>query len=230
MTKVRRLASAFTYSTPYTTDADTGLATIHAYSEQAAERKRRFLHDASQLLLAVGRELRGYGFTASKVRTNEAGIAVSGEVYGHYGQEWGAREIFLTVDTTCLNIVAPKPAPGEPLVSAFGMTCRADGIVVVGRWYGPRPKGRGSAPMGPERVLRRGRGQPRAGPGLAPPRGLPPGRDARAAGRAGLALRPRRGVTRRRPLKSKAAESRNRDGPTNDEEPADREDRDHPPA
>lgn len=149
MTKERRLAPDFSYSTADTTDADTGLKTIHAYSEQAAERKRRFLHDASQLLLAVGRELREFGFTASKVRTNEAGVAVSGEVYGHYGQEWGNREIFLTVDTTCLNIVAPPPAPGEPLSAAFGMTTRRDGVVIVGRWYGPRPQGRGSAPMGP---------------------------------------------------------------------------------
>jgi hypothetical protein len=149
MSKERRLAPDFSYSTPYTTDADPGLATIHAYSDQAAERKRRFLHDAAQLLLAVGRELRGYGFTASKVRTNEAGVAVSGEVYGHYGQDWGEREIFLTVDTTCLNIVAPPPPPGEPLSAAFGMTTRRDGVVIVGRWYGPRPKGRGSAPMGP---------------------------------------------------------------------------------
>lgn len=150
MTKERRLAPDFSYSTPYTTDADTGLKTIHAYSDQAAERKRRFLHDAAQLLLAVGRELREYGFTASKVRTNEAGIAVSGEVYGHYGQDWGEREIFLTVDTTCLNIVAPPPPrPGEPLSAAWGMTTRRDGLVVVGRWYGPSPQGRGSAPMGP---------------------------------------------------------------------------------
>ena len=149
MMKERRLAPDFSYSTAYTTDADTGLKTIHAYSEQAAERKRRFLHDASQLLLAVGRELREFGFTASKVRTNEAGVAVSGEVYGHYGQDWGEREIFLTVDTTCLNIVAPPPPPGEPLTAAFGMTTRHDGVVIVGRWYGPRPKGRGSAPMGP---------------------------------------------------------------------------------
>lgn len=149
MTKERRLAPDFAYSTPYRTDADPGIKTIHAYSEQAEGRKRQFLHDASQLLLAVGRELREYGFTASKVRTNEAGVAVSGEVYGHYGQEWGDREIFLTVETTCLNIVAPPAKPGEPLSHAFGMTTRHDGIVVVGRWYGPRPKARGSAPMGP---------------------------------------------------------------------------------
>ncbi|MFL6284503.1 MAG: hypothetical protein ACJ74Q_15265 [Pyrinomonadaceae bacterium] len=154
MTKERRLAPDFEYSTPYTTDADPGLKTIHAYSDQAAARKRKFLHDASQLLLAVGRELRAYGFTASKVRTNEAGVAVSGEVYGHYGQPWGEREIFLTVDTTCMNgIIAPPAAPGEPLRMLFAMTTRHDGIVVVGRWYGPRPKARGSAPMGPNVYL-----------------------------------------------------------------------------
>lgn len=93
MSKERRLAPDFSYSTPYTTDADPGLATIHAYSDQAAERKRRFLHDAAQLLLAIGRELREYGFTASEVRTNEAGVAVSGEVYGHYGQDLGERDL-----------------------------------------------------------------------------------------------------------------------------------------
>lgn len=150
MTKERRLGTEFSYSTPYTTDADSGLKTIHAYSEQAEERKRRFLHDATQLLLAVGRELREFGFNSSKVSANPAGVAVSGDVYGHYGQPHGEREIFLTVNTTCLNtFVAPPAAPGEPLRAPFAMTTRKDGIVVVGRWYGPRPKVRGSAPMGP---------------------------------------------------------------------------------
>lgn len=154
MTKERRLAPDFSYSTCYPTDADGGLKTVHAYSDQAAERKRKFLHDASQLLLAVGRELRAYGFTSSKVSKNEAGVAVSGEVYGHYAQPWGEREVFLTVDTTCMNgIISPPAEPGEPLRMLFAMTTRKDGVVVVGRWYGPRPKARGSAPMGPNVYL-----------------------------------------------------------------------------
>jgi hypothetical protein len=67
LSKERRLAPDFSYSTPHRAEADSGPATIHAYGEQAAERKRKFLLDASQLLLAVSRELREYGFTTSKV-------------------------------------------------------------------------------------------------------------------------------------------------------------------
>lgn len=138
---VKRLAKDGSYSTPYRRDEDGGHRSIHAYSDQAEERKKQFLKDARALLKAIGSELIAYGFTKHDISVNEAGIGSSGEAYGTYIQPGLDRSIFLTVDTTCILIpLAQAPEEGQPLNTLGAMTTRSDGVVLMGRWKEPALK------------------------------------------------------------------------------------------
>lgn len=75
---------------------------INAYTDEAAEGKRRFLNDGMKLAKAVGRELQQHDWV-SHARRNQGGIAVSGEVYADLIPPDGNYQFLLEVGTTSMR-------------------------------------------------------------------------------------------------------------------------------
>jgi len=57
---------------------------VNGYTESAASVKADFLRTGRKVLKAVGKALVARGFTEQDIRTNAAGVAVSGDVYADY--------------------------------------------------------------------------------------------------------------------------------------------------
>jgi len=67
----------------------TNYCDLNGYTDEAQLAKDRFLHDAKRLLMETGRYLSPRGLPDSQVSVNQAGIAVSGDVWSHY---WNAHD------------------------------------------------------------------------------------------------------------------------------------------
>jgi hypothetical protein len=147
------LAEDWMYSTPYEVNEREEEPVIypvelrpfiHAYHARAEARKKRFLRDASNYLIGVGRELERYGFREAAARINPGGIAVSGDVDADYYPETITtphdRFIHLNISQTCVSILGEAPPIGVmPTTLAF--TTRHDSICIMGRWHEPPPPG-----------------------------------------------------------------------------------------
>lgn len=107
-----------TYGTP-TGGSSRGrtLYSIDAYSDAGAVQKEKFLSDAARYARMVARELFHFGFREHEVRTNRAGIAVSGEVYAEVFHPEHQRWVFFWIEST------------------FGtLSLRQDTVVITARW------------------------------------------------------------------------------------------------
>lgn len=146
---VKRLAQDWAYSTPYQTDADGGHRSIHAYSNQAEERKRQFLKDSRAYLKAVAKELEAHGFTEHDIHVNESGIAGSGDVHADFKKPGLAHWIYISITETCVRVPVAYPAEiGEPLNTLGALTSRQDGICFMARRHDPPPSTKHSYIMG----------------------------------------------------------------------------------
>ena len=67
----------------------TNYGELNGYSDEAQDRKDQFLHDAKRLLVEAGKYLASAGLSDSQVSVNQAGIAVSGDVWAHF---WNAND------------------------------------------------------------------------------------------------------------------------------------------
>lgn len=123
MTTIKPLtagAAPFQLAAAYGTPAGVGdLLEIAAYSDAGEAQKNQFLADGAKLLRAVGQALYAYGFREVDVRTNRAGIAVSGDVMAEYRLPEGARWVSLSLGSTGCRFLAPG---------------RRDGVAIVARW------------------------------------------------------------------------------------------------
>ncbi len=118
--KLKRLRSDGSYS------SDQNM--ICAYSEQGHERKKQFLRDAAALLRETAKQLTQHGLTQSDVRTNRAGVAVSGEVTADFWNPETGRGVWLAVSSAGLSFLSG----------------RQDGVAILARWrtYKAKPTGR----------------------------------------------------------------------------------------
>ena len=85
---------------------------VDAYTDEGATLKRKFLRDAVLFHKAVGAKLARLGLTEVDIHRNEAGIAVSGEVYAWFAAPGAGCGLFVEICTTCLIGVLGRASDG----------------------------------------------------------------------------------------------------------------------
>ena len=96
---------------------------IDAYSDRTEELKKQFLRDAAGVLKEVGAHLPRRGLTKMEIRTNAAGIGVSGDVYADYWRpDNPTRRAYVTIGASALG---------------WG---REDGVIIMARLQFYRPE------------------------------------------------------------------------------------------
>ncbi len=95
------------------------MLSIDAYSVAGEAQKNLFLQDGAKLLRAVGQALYAYGFRDIDIRTNRAGMAVSGEVMAEFRLPDAKRWLYVCLESTACRFLAPG---------------RRNGVAIVARW------------------------------------------------------------------------------------------------
>ena len=104
------------YGTPNGVDT---MLNIDAYSDAGEAQKEKFLQDGAKLLRAVGQALYAYGFRDIDLRTNRAGMAVSGEIHAEFRIPDGQRWLYVCLESTACRFLVPG---------------RRDGVAIIARW------------------------------------------------------------------------------------------------